>query len=37
MSIFTPSPCSSRMLSILRIVLAVLFLLHGTNKLPLSG
>ena len=33
MSIFTPSPWSGRMLSVLRIVAAFFFLLHGTNKL----
>jgi putative oxidoreductase len=33
MSILAPSPWASRMLSILRIVAALLFLLHGTNKL----
>ena len=33
MSIFAPSPWASRMLSVLRIVAGLLFLLHGTNKL----
>ncbi len=33
MSIFEPSPWTNRMLSVLRIVAAVFFLLHGTNKM----
>ena len=33
MNIFAPSPRADRMLSVLRIVAAFFFLLHGTNKL----